>query len=275
LVDVKKDLPYYVRTMNAKRRATDETEDFYTAENFQKITPSDTVNKFRKMQEEEFRNQKDMYMKIKDMQMLDVDDSTIYQIFQKQGVPKRMISNLLSGYFTPLNYSKIRFENKIKAVDAKLDGMNLKSDEYLYLSNREFLFPQTELEMLKGEYATKQFFEETYNKETKQFEGGYYPEREDYKTDDKGNLIKDENGNPILEEGFIKRQLRKVVPSIKSLGERFFLPGQSLFSKTNAPPLPPTSQPVVNNTMLAKNDGLTRTENALLSEGEKEIAKRT
>ena len=273
-IDVKKDLPYYVRTMNAKRRATDETEDFYTAENFQKITPSDTVNKFRKMQEEEFRNQKDMYMKIKDMQMLDVDDSTIYQIFQKQGVPKRMISNLLSGYFTPLNYSKIRFENKIKAVDAKLDGMNLKSDEYLYLSNREFLFPQTELEMLKGEYATKQFFEETYNKETKQFEGGYYPEREDYKTDDKGNLIKDENGNPILEEGFIKRQLRKVVPSIKSLGERFFLPGQSLFSKTNAPPLPPTSQPVVNNTMLAKNDGLTRTENALLSEGEKEIAKR-
>jgi hypothetical protein len=46
--------------------------------------------------------------------------------------------------------------------------------------------------------------------------------------------------------------------------------------KVQAPPLPETPQPKINNKMLASNTntGLTRSENALLSETEKEIAKR-
>ena len=39
-IDVKKDLPYFVRTMNARLRAVDETENFYNAENYANNTPS-------------------------------------------------------------------------------------------------------------------------------------------------------------------------------------------------------------------------------------------
>ena len=86
-------------------------------------------------------------------------------------------------------------------------------------------------------------------------------------------MILDENGDPIKDDGFIKSTLRKISPVIKKGFNKLVNPLSNDF-RAEAPPLPPTPQPIVNNTMLAKNDGLTRTENALLSEGEKEIAKR-
>ena len=85
----------------------------------------------------------------------------------------------------------------------------------------------------------------------------------------------DENGDPIRDDGFIKSTLRKISPVIKKGFDKLINPFSNAF-RVETPPLPITPQPKVNNnTMLAKNDGLTRSENALLSEGEKEIAKRT
>jgi len=273
-IDVKKDLPYFVRTMNARLRAVDETENFYTAENFQSRTPSDTVNTYEQMQKEAFKIQKDMYIRIKDLELLDVDQSSIYQILLKQGVPRTTINNLLVGKFTPVNYSKARFENKVAAVEAQMDKLMKDNPDYIYLQNREFIFPQAELEELKGEYTGKDFFEETYNKETKQFEGGYYPEKEGYQTDEKGNLIFDRKGNPIPEEGFLQRNLKKIVPTIKNLRDRFILPGS--ITKINTPPLPNTPQPIVRNTQanVNPNTNLTRTQTALLSPSEQVIASR-
>jgi hypothetical protein len=273
-IDVKKDLPYFVRTMNARLRAVDETENFYTAENFQNKTPSDTVNTYKQMQEEAFKIQKDMYIRIKDLELLDVDQSSIYQILLKQGVPRTTINNLLVGKFTPVNYSKARFENKVAAVEAQMDKLMKDNPDYIYLQNREFIFPQAELEELKGEYTGKDFFEETYNKETKKFEGGYNPEKEGYQTDDKGNLIFDSKGNPIPEEGFLQRNLKKIVPTIKNLSDRFILPGG--ITKINTPPLPNTPQPIVRNTQanVNPNTNLTRTQTALLSPSEQVIASR-
>mgnify|MGYP001192561783 CR=1 FL=1 len=80
---------------------------------------------------------------------------------------------------------------------------------------------------------------------------------------------------------FIDRLINIALPRIKDfrgLNKKGFDKLVNPFSnafRVETPPLPITPQPKVNNnTMLAKNDGLTRSENALLSEGEKEIAKR-
>jgi hypothetical protein len=261
--------------MNARLRAVDETENFYTAENFQNKTPSDTVNTYRNMQEEAFKIQKDMYIRIKDLELLDVSKADIYQILLKQGVPRTTINNLLVGKFTPVNYSKARFENKVAAVQAQMKKLMKENPDYIYLQNRNFIFPMKDLEKLKGKYTGKDFFEKTYNKETKQFEGGYNPEKEGYQTDDKGNLIFDSKGNPIPEETFLQRTLKSIVPAVKNLADRFILPGG--ITQNQAPPLPNMPQPVVQTARAVNpNTNLTRIQEALLSPEEKVIAsKRT
>ena len=91
-------------------------------------------------------------------------------------------------------------------------------------------------------------------------------------------MIYDENGKPMLEEGFIKRQINKIIPAAKDL----LIPGSpktGLQSKIQTPPLPNTPMPA----KVASNTGqkdpitnLTSTQTALLSPMEKVIAsKRT
>ena len=115
-IDVKKDLRYFTSTMNRLLRGVDETENFYSVENFADKPPSDLVKTFENMQDEAFRIQKDMFIRIKDLELLDLSKSQIYDIMLKQGTPRKTINNLLAGRFTPVNYSKPRFENKVKLV---------------------------------------------------------------------------------------------------------------------------------------------------------------
>ena len=83
-------------------------------------------------------------------------------------------------------------------------------EDFYYSANRTFLFPQSELDKVKAAYSNVKFFPETYNQETKQFEGGYYPDREKYQTNEEGNIIYDQQGRPVLEQGFIERTIRKI-----------------------------------------------------------------
>ena len=55
--------------MNRLLRAVDETEKFYDVQNFAQKTPTDMVDTFNEMQQEAFRIQKDMYIRIKDLQL--------------------------------------------------------------------------------------------------------------------------------------------------------------------------------------------------------------
>ena len=63
--------------------------------------------------------------------------------------------------------------------------------------------------MLKWNIKEK-IFEETFNEETKEFEGGYYPDKTKYKTNSEGRLVYDSDGNPVKEPGFIERQFKKI-----------------------------------------------------------------
>ena len=281
-IDVKSDLKFKASTVNTILRAVDEKEDFYTSKNYTNKPPSVLVKKFDQMQNEAFRIQKQMYINIKDMQMLDLDDTQISQILKKSGMNGKLVKNLMQGIFTPVNYSKPRFERKIEEVEAAMEKYSKDSPTYMYYANRDFLFPQTELDDVKATYGGKYFFDETYNKETKQMEGGYYPEKQGYQLDKKGNLKYDDTGNPIPERGFFGKTLEKGVDIIKELPKKFALPGQDLFSKAPQKPLPDTPMPnaqVFQTAALpasgAINQGLTATENALLSEEEKQIRLRS
>ena len=276
-IDVKKDLRYFTSTMNRLLRAVDETEKFYSVQDFAQKTPTDMVNTFNEMQKEAFRIQKDMYIRIKDLELLDLKKSKIYEIMKSSGASRQLINNLLVGRFTPVNYSKPRFESKVRTVQDQMKNLSKDSDEFRYRANRSFLFPQTELEKIKGKYNGIKFFPKILNEETGEREGGYDPDNENYKVDKEGRLMLDENRDPIKEDGFIKRNIKKIPGAIKDL----VLPGSPGFTskpKIQTPPLPGTPMPakMASNTQ-QKNPqtNLTRNQEALLSPTEKVIASRT
>jgi len=276
-IDVKKDLRYFTSTMNRLLRAVDETEGFYSVQDFAQKTPTDTVETFNEMQQEAFRIQKDMYIRIKDLELLDLSKSKIYDIMKKSGASRKLINNLLVGRFTPVNYSKPRFESKVRLVKEQMKRLTKDNDEFRYRANRKFLFPQVELDKVMGKYNGLKFFPRILNEETGKLEGGYQPDTENYQTDKEGRILLDENRNPILEEGFIQRNIKKIPGVIKDL----LVPGapkSGLQSKVQTPPLGKTPMPAGNLTAsLPKNPqtNLTQTEEALLSPSEKVIASRT
>jgi hypothetical protein len=276
-IDVKKDLRYFTSSMNRLLRAVDETEGFYSVQDFAQKTPTDTVETFNEMQKEAFRIQKDMYIRIKDLELLDLKKSKIYEIMKKSGASRKLINNLLSGRFTPVNYSKPRFESKVQLVREQMKRLTKDNDEFRYKANRSFLFPQVELDKVIGKYSGLKFFPRILNEETGQLEGGYNPDKENYQLDKEGRILLDENRNPIKEEGFIQQKIKQIPGAIKDL----VLPGSPGFTskpKIQTPPLDNTPMPIkmASNTQ-QKNPitNLTRTQEALLSPSEKIIAGRT
>jgi len=277
-IDVKKDLRYFTSTMNRLLRSVDETENFYSAQNYAQKTPTDTIRIFNDMQKEAFRIQKDMYIRVQDLKLLDLSDRQIYDIMKKSGASKKIINNLLRGKFTPVNYSKPRFETKIKLVEDQMDRLNAdEGGKFLYTVNKNFLFPKRELDQVIRNYERMDFFPETFNEETNELEGGYYPDKENYQTDKEGRLMYDTEGKPIKEEGFIQRNIKKIIPAVKDL----LIPGSpktGLQSKAQTPPLGATPMPakMASNTQIKNpQTNLTQTQEALLSPTEKVIASRT
>ena len=263
-IDVKSDLKYAASNMNRLLRAVDENEKFYNVDNYRNNTPSQLVQTYIEMQEEAFRIQKNMHIIAKDLQLLDLSKRDIREILIKAGVNKDLAKNVVKGKFVPVNYSEPRFNTKVETIEGQLKKIDGK---FKYKLNEDFVFPEKELDRVKRAFKKKRFFE---------IGNEYEPGEQDYKLDKKGNLLRDDEGNPIVEEGFIKETLRKLTPMIKEKLNPF---SDVYESSIQTPPLGNTPMPsanIVANTP-PKNQitGLTRNETALLSPEEQEIAKRT
>ena len=257
-IDVKKDLKYFTSEMNRIRRAVDENENFYNVDNYQNNTPSDMVRTFIKMQEEEFRNQKNMFIRIQDLKLLDLDEDDIEEIMIKAGTSKKIVKNLMNGEFTPVNYSEPRFETKVNVLEEEIEGFT--NNKFKYRLNEDFVFPEFELDDVIDEYEGKEFF--TRGNE-------YNPEKFDYKLDKRGNILKDAKGDPIRDEGLFKKVLRKGTEIVRDL----VTPDDQVNIQT--PKLPDTPMPNVQTARVADpNTNLTRAQEALLSPEEKVIASR-
>ena len=275
-VDTKKDLRFIASNLNRSLRSVDETENFYTVEHWKTHTPGDMIREFTKMQEEAFRLQKAVHMKIKDLQTLDLSKSKIIDILEDSGLNSTLADNLAYGRFTPINYSEKRFETKMKYIKNWLKQQQKENPGEYYNLKRSFVFPEREFDKIISNYDDNKFFpNEIFNKETKQYEGGYYPEREDYLTDKNGSLIKDDNGNPIKDPSASQEFLQKNVPIIKDKIKNIINPLGDVIGKAPVAPLPNTPAPIVQTATL-KNPitNLTRAQEALLSPTDKVIASR-
>ena len=282
-IDAKKDIQFMASNLNRIRRGIDDTENFYTVEHWETHTPGEMVDQYRKMLEEDFRIQKEMYIKLKDLQMLDLDERDIEELLTKYGLNPELAGSLIRGEYTPINYSQPRFEKKKQLIENYLEKVEERTGSIIKL-DEDYIFPEREFDEILRDYDRKEFFPETWDEESKQWVGGYYPERVEYLTDKKGALVKDENGNPIADPNFSQRMLQKFVPKIKEGIEKLLNPLSGLTSQGgggsgSAPPLPKTPMPdqrlVASMPQTNLRTGLTRTESALLSPSEQVIARRT
>ncbi len=267
-IDAKKDLSWLAAEMNRLNRDADETSKFYKSKGYIDRPPSIMVDEFNEMQEKAFRIQRDFYIQLKDLMMLDLDEDDVKELLKKAKVNPKLIRNLLEGEFTPINFSEPRFERKVDTLEKVAEQ---KSNETTgYILDEDFVYPKDDLKDVVDDWKDKEFFPETYNRETKQMEGGYNPEEEGYKRDAQGKVIRDEKGKPVKEPTF----LDKAVPFLKEKVKPFITPFNGLMGKSQAP-LPPTPgvnpQLVTQATQNITPTGLTQTETALLSNEEKAI----
>ena len=79
--------------------------------------------------------------------------------------------------------------------------------------------------------------------------------------------------NLLKKKDLLKNKWIRFIPGIQKL----ITPGSPYQSKIKTPPLPPTDMPklAVNRPQINNETGLTRTETALLSPSEQEIARKT
>ena len=256
-IDVKDTLKYQAATMNRLLRAVDENENFYNVDNYANNTPDDMVATFKNMQEEAFRIQKDMFIRIKDFELLGLDETDIRKILTNSGVSRRVAGNLINGVFTPVNFSKKRFDTKVDTIERELD--KLTTEKRQFRLNEEFVYPREELNEVISDYRGKEFFTEEYD-----------PGKFEYKLNKDGRIMYDEEGNPIpIDKGIIEKGLEMIPPMIRE-GADF------LTDPFNVSSLPQQPMPVVQNTQAVDpNTNLTRTETALLSPEEQVIASKT
>ena len=163
-----------------------------------------------------------------------------------------------------------QFETKILNLEEVADEKTEKSKTTGYYVDEEFVYPKDELKDVIDEWRDKEFFLETYNKETGQMEGGYYPEEASYMRDEQGKIIRDEYGRIKEEPTF----LEKWVPPAKEFLKEKISPFSGLMGKAPAPPLPNTPMPdkkLAATTQINPATQLTRTETALLSPSEQAI----
>ena len=111
----------------------------------------------------------------------------------------------MNGKFTPVQYSKKRFETKVDKIERALN--KLKTDKRQFKLNEDFVYPRQELNEVISDYRGKLFFEEEE----------YNPEKFEYKLDKNGRIMFDTEGNPIKKEkGFsippiIKEGFKKII----------------------------------------------------------------
>ena len=256
-IDVKRSLKYQAATMNRLLRAVDENEQFYNVDNYAKNTPDDMIRTFENMQEEAFRIQKDMYIRMKDFELLDLDEEDIRQILKNAGVSRKVRTNLTNGVFTPVNYSKSRFDTKVKTIETQLEKLDTEKRQFSL--NEDFVYPRDDLNEVIEDYKGKEFFTEEYD-----------PETYDYKLDKNGRIVFDSEGSPVKKE---RTLIDMIPPAIKEGFQKVISPFEGNITTGS---LPPTPQPIVQTTKanVDPNTNLTRTQQALLSPEEQVIASR-
>ena len=236
-VDVPQTMQYKISEYNRGTRAVTETETMFNLENWQTRGPEVLANEFRSIQDEAYQVNKDFYRVLKDAMAVGVSKRDLSRILKKRGMPSKKIRSLLRGKNIPYSGYDGRMKKRLK--EAKNLGKELGLDRSSDF--RKYFYPKSDFRKIEREYRRKSLAPE---------------EKVDRSIIDK-----------------ITDYFSEQLPS----GEEGGGGGQKLSQRIQTPPLPPTNMPAQN--LMAQSpqkiNGLTRSEQALLSPSDKVIAART
>lgn len=210
------------------------TESFYSAKDWQSRKPEKISKEFENIQKEGFEQQRELRQIIKDARTLNIPDSVILDVLNKQLKNKELVANVMfTNRFTPIDFSeKALFDRYLK----------IKRDESI--ANREppsirEVYPISDLVKVKSKHYGLSL-DDTYE----------------------NAILKKYKEEETIQPG--KNELFPKIPLEKKSDEQ---------GNIQTPPLPTTPQPVVTNIIPQINPTtkLTSVESALLSPTEQAI----
>ena len=237
-VDIQEALRFKISEFTKIRTQVFKAEDFYNFKDLFTRGGDVLVEEFINIQKEAFREQKAIYDSIQAAKKLDLSDADIVKIFkQRQGLSNKSIRLIMSGKFNPVNFSESLFEEKLRKLSKIEDEQGFRYD-----LPKSFVFPKNDLKGVIRQLQRDSLENEFY----------YDVKKEKERLDLRGNL-------PTGIETIQQEPVR-------------------VSQKPETTPLPSTPMPdqqVIQTAMMpasgVMNQGLTATENALLSEEEKQI----
>ena len=241
-VDVLESLDFKISAFSKIRTDVYKAEKFYKFNDLYKRGGDVLVEEFIDIQKEAFRLQKGIYDAIQAAKKLDISDSDIRELMkQRTGLSDKAIRLIMSGKFNPVTFSESLFEKKLRTLAKREDEQGFKYD-----LPKSFIFPKSDLKRVIRELKRDDLNEPFH----------YDVEKEKERLELRGDL-------PTGIETIQQEPVR-------------------VSQKPETPPLPLQPMPaasVVQTAMLpasgATMNGLTPTENALLSEEEKMIKLRS
>ena len=237
-VNILESLSYKISNYTRIRTNVYKAEKFYKFNELYRRGGDVLVEEFIDIQKEAFRLQKQVYLEIQAAKKFDLSDSDIRKLFkEREGLSSKAIRAIMNGKFVPVTFSESLFEKKLRTLAKREDEQGFKYD-----LPKNFLFPKSDLKRVIRQLERDSLEDDFY----------YDVEAEKKALDLRGDLP---TGIETIEQQ----------PNLVS-------------SKPQTAPLPDTPIPnaqVIQTAALQAsgtlNQGLTATENALLSEEEKSI----
>jgi hypothetical protein len=234
-VDVPQTMQYKISEYNRGTRAVTETETMFNLENWRTRGPETLAREFRDIQDENYKVNKEFYRVLKDAMEVGVSKRDLSRILKKRGMPSKKIRALLRGKNIPYSGYDGRMKKRLK--DAKNLGKELGLDRTSDF--RDYFYPKREFRRIERDYRRK-------------------------------SLMPEEK----IDRSIIDRVTDYFSEKVSPQGETI---QTAEVQRIQTPPLPGTPMP--SKSLMAQSpqkiNGLTRSEQALLSPEEKVIAART
>jgi len=151
--DISKTLNYVLTDFNRIQKDVFETENFYTADDWNTRGPEEIAKDFEQIQNEAYKEQVKIYQAIETAKKFGLSDGDILKIMKDRKISTKKAVNLLAGIFSPVSYSKGLFEKKIKDLQdrEKRRGLDIFTPERDYL----YYYPIDKLLEVKNSFFGK------------------------------------------------------------------------------------------------------------------------
>jgi hypothetical protein len=234
-VDVPRTMQYKITEYNKNKRLVTATEKLFSLQDYKTRGPETLAREFRDIQEENLKVNKNFHNVIKDALEVGMPQKDLYRQLRKRGISKKNAFKLLRGQNIPYTGYKERMKKRVR------DAQKIGQEQGEGNVNRDYFYPRGEFKNIEREYKFKSL-----------------------------------NPKGPVDRSIIDRVIDYFSERLP-VGEEGGGGGQQLSQRIQTPPLPPTNMPAQN--LMAQSpqkiNGLTRSEQALLSPEEKIIAART